>query len=61
MIGLALVAALRGPSELFALDLGEPKSAGAHSALVLKQDGSGSGRWASRRPIAETLQRVDLA
>jgi hypothetical protein len=40
LIALGLVAALRGPSELLALDLGEAKSAGARGALVLKRDGA---------------------
>jgi hypothetical protein len=34
------VRALRGPSELLALDLGEAKSKGARGALVLKREGA---------------------
>jgi hypothetical protein len=39
-IGLGIVRALRGPSELLALDLGEAKSKGARGALVLKREGA---------------------
>jgi hypothetical protein len=37
---LGIVRALRGPSELLALDLGEAKSKGARGALVLKREGA---------------------
>jgi hypothetical protein len=40
LIGLGIVRALRGPSELLALDLGETKSGGARGALVLKREGA---------------------
>jgi len=40
LIGLGIVRALRGPSELLALDLGEAKSPGARGALVLKREGA---------------------
>ena len=40
LIGLGIVRALRGPSELLALDLGEVKSEGARGALVLKRAGA---------------------
>jgi hypothetical protein len=40
LIGLGIVRALRGPSELLALDLAEAKSTGARGALVLKHQGA---------------------
>jgi hypothetical protein len=40
LIGLGIVRALRGPSELLALDLGEAKSAGARGSLVLRREGA---------------------
>ena len=40
LIGLGIVRALRGPSELLALDLGEAKSPGARGALILARDGA---------------------
>ena len=40
LIGLGIVRALRGPSELLALDLGEANSQGARGALVLKREGA---------------------
>jgi hypothetical protein len=40
LIGLGIVRALRGPSELLTLDLGEAKSEGARGALVLKREGA---------------------
>src|SRR5262249_4286417 len=40
LIGLGIVRALRGPSELLALDLGGAKSEGSRGALVLKREGA---------------------
>ena len=40
LIGLGIVRALRGPSELLTLELGEAKSEGARGALVLKREGA---------------------
>jgi hypothetical protein len=40
LIGLGIVRALRGPSELLTLDLGEARSDGARGALVLKREGA---------------------